>query len=109
MSLEIQKIISDRLQVSYQQIVSFCQHWELREFALFGSVLRDDFNNNSDIDVLVQFPTEHKLTLFDVIKMKKELEKMFGRSVDLLEKEELKNPYRRAEILQTLKSIYVYE
>ena len=50
---EWQSLMSERIQVSPLQIAEFCQRWKITEFALFGSVLRDDFRPDSDIDVLV--------------------------------------------------------
>jgi uncharacterized protein len=62
MMVELQGWVGDRLKASSTQIAEFCQHWNITEFALFGSVLRDDFHPNSDIDVLVTFSSEHGLT-----------------------------------------------
>ena len=73
---------------------------------MFGSVLRDDFRPDSDIDVLVSIDPKAHIGLFELIDMKLELEKMFKRPVDLVEKEGLRNPYRRSEILSTAQVIY---
>lgn len=82
------------------------QRWGIREFGLFGSVLRDDFNQNSDIDVLVSFDKGLGISLFDIAQMKIELELIFKRPVDILEKEALRNPYRKRQILETFQVIY---
>ncbi len=74
---------------------------------MFGSVLRDDFRPDSDIDVLVSIDPKARIGLFEIIDMKLELEKMFNRPVDLVEKEGLRNPYREKEILNTAQVIYV--
>jgi predicted nucleotidyltransferase len=79
------------------------------EFALFGSVLRSDFQDDSDIDILVTYLTGHSLQWQDWFGAKEELERKFGRPVDLVEKALLKNPYRRAEILKTHQVIYARE
>ena len=73
---------------------------------MFGSVLRDDFRPDSDIDVLVSIDPTARIGLFKIIEMKLELEEMFKRPVDLIEKEGLKNPYRRKEILRTAQVVY---
>ena len=96
----------ERLQVSSYQIVEFCKRWQIVEFAIFGSVLRDDFYVDSDIDVLVTLSPDRKWSLFDLMDMQNELELMFGRSVDLVEKRSLKNPFRKAEIMRTYQVIY---
>lgn len=98
--------IQERLQVSGSKITEFCQRWQILEFALFGSVLRDDFRADSDVDVLVTLSPDKKWSLFDLMDIQNELELMFGRSVDLLEKRSLKNPFRKAEIMRTYQVIY---
>ena len=90
-----------RVALDRERIAEYCGRWRIREFSLFGSVLRDDFRPDSDIDVLVSFEPGARWSLFDLTDMKDELEKMFGRTVDLIEREALRNPFRRHEILST--------
>ena len=90
-----------KIQISEEAIASFCQRWKITEFALFGSILRDDFRQDSDVDVLVSFAPDAKWSLWDIIAIKEELETLFGREVDLVEKVALKNTLRRYEILST--------
>ena len=85
---------------------AFCRKWRVRELSLFGSVLRDDFGPNSDVDVLVSFDDDAPWSLWDLIAMQDELAEMFGRPVDLVEKEGLRNPFRRQQILETRQVIY---
>jgi hypothetical protein len=73
---------------------------------LFGSSIRDDFGPESDIDILVSFEPEAHLDISDLVNMKEELEAYYGRPVDLVEKEVLRNPWRKSEILKTRKVIY---
>ena len=90
-------------------IGAFCLRWEVSEFALFGSVLRDDFAPTSDIDVLVQFHNGVRYTLFDLVRMGDELEAVFGRTVDPLDcraVEASPNHIRRDQILQSAKVVY---
>ena len=89
-----------------KKIEEFCKRWSITEFSVFGSVLRDDFSTDSDIDVLVTIDPKAKIGLFELIDMKLELEKIFKRPVDLVEKEGLRNPYRRQEILRTAQVVY---
>jgi len=103
---DLEYVMSDRLKVSLDAIAQFCQRWNIVEFALFGSVLRDDFRPDSDVDVLVTYEPSHRLTLSHLLGMQEEIEDLFDRSVDLVEKNRLENPYRRANILKTYRVIY---
>jgi len=90
-------------------IRAFCARWGVSEFALFGSVVRDDFTPTSDVDVLVQFRDGIRYTLFDLARMGDELEAIFGRTVDLLDRRAVEaspNYIRRDQILQTAEVIY---
>jgi predicted nucleotidyltransferase len=89
-----------------KKIAEFCKRWSITEFSLFGSVLREDFNPDSDIDVLVSIDPGAHIGLFEIARMQIELENIFKRPVDLVEKEGLRNPYRRYEILRTAQVIY---
>lgn len=88
------------------KVIAFCQRWKVTEFAIFGSALRQDFNALSDVDVLVSFDNLAEITLFDLAQMQIELEDLFNRPVDLIEKAALRNPYRREVILETSQVIY---
>jgi uncharacterized protein len=94
------------LRIPRKKIAEFCKRWQVAEFSLFGSALREDFNQDSDIDVLVTFTTGARVSLFGLAQMEFELKEIFSREVDLVEKASLRNPYRRREILQTAKRIY---
>jgi predicted nucleotidyltransferase len=98
-----------KLSLPYEQIAEFCRKWNVTEFALFGSVLRDDFRPDSDVDVLVTWADDARISLFDYGPMKDELEAMFGRRVDLVSKEgiqESRNWIRKKEILGSARVIY---
>jgi predicted nucleotidyltransferase len=95
-----------KFRIPRKRIAAFCQRWSINEFALFGSVLRDDFRPDSDVDVLVSIDPKAHIGLLDVAQMNIELEAMFKRPVDLIEKEGLRNPYRRREILKTAQVVY---
>lgn len=75
--------------------------------SLFGSVLRDDYGPGSDVDLLVSFEEDAPWSLWDLIALKDALSELFGRPVDLVEREALKNPFRRKRILETKQTIYV--
>ena len=98
------------IQLPDDKLVEFCRRWKVNEFALFGSVLRDDFRPDSDIDVLITFAQDAKRGLMTLAKMKYELEDLLGREVDLVSKyaiETSHNWIRRNEILGTAQVIYV--
>ncbi len=82
------------------RIADFCRRWKITEFSLFGSVVRDDFRPESDVDVLVTFDPSAPWSLFELVTMRDELGAMFGREVDLVEEKAIRNPYRRATILR---------
>jgi predicted nucleotidyltransferase len=89
-----------------EQIAHFCKRWKIAELALFGSVLRDDFSPESDIDLLVTFAPEAMHSLLDLVQMEDEMTQLLGHKVDLVESQGLKNPYRRHAILRTKEVIY---
>jgi hypothetical protein len=92
--------------IDHRRIADFCRKWRIVEFALFGSVLRDDFRPDSDVDVLVRFEPDAPWSLLDIVTMMGELKGMFGREVDLVEKDAIRNPFRRHSILTTHRVIY---
>ncbi|MDK1031508.1 MAG: nucleotidyltransferase family protein [Planctomycetia bacterium] len=89
-----------------QHLADYCRKRKIRELALFGSVLRDDFRPESDIDVMVTFDPDCGYSLFDLAQIKEELESVFGHQVDLVEKESLRNPFRRHAILNNMEVVY---
>ena len=103
--------IYDRLGITPAQLAKFCQQWHIAELALFGSILRDDFHPDSDVDILIKLndnPNLH-ISLLDLVGMQYQLEEMVGRKVDLLEKESVEishNLIRRNSILNTALIIY---
>ncbi len=92
---------SSRVHLPLDALSAFCRKWRVQELALFGSVLREDFSPESDVDVLVTFDQEAPWSLWDIIAMRGELEQILGRMVDLVEKDAIRNPFRRREILRT--------
>jgi predicted nucleotidyltransferase len=98
-----------QLEISDSAIAAFCRKWLINEFALFGSAVREDFHQNSDIDVLVTFNPEAKWTLFDHVDMQDELKALCGRDVDLVSRkgiERSQNHIRRREIIDSARVIY---
>jgi len=91
------------------QLAAFCEKWQIRTLELFGSVLRDDFGPSSDVDVLATFDSNAALSLFDLVEAEAELQGIFGRPVDLLDRtsvERSENWIRRRRILESARMIY---
>jgi len=105
------KTIEKRLNLTEKQIKDFCQQNHIQELSLFGSVLRDDFNSNSDVDFLVVFQPEFQLSLMDLIDIQYQLEELTGRKVDLIEKRSILDSYnwlRCQNILNTAKIVHEF-
>ena len=93
--------MAPRIAIPPDHLADFCRRWKLAEFSLFGSVLRDDFRPDSDVDVLIQLLPGEMMSIEKFMDMRDELNAMFGREVDLVEKPLLRNRFRRDEILRT--------
>lgn len=98
--------MSAKIPIDREEIAGFCARWKILEFSLFGSVLREDFGADSDVDVLVTFRPDARWSLFDLVDMQEELKALFGRDVDLVETEGLRNPFRRRSILRSREVIH---
>jgi predicted nucleotidyltransferase len=99
-----------KIAIPKDKIADFCRRWKISEFALFGSVLRDDFRSDSDLDVLVTFASDARWGLFALYEMQQELKKIFGREVDLVSRrgiEASRNYIRRKAILKSAEVVYV--
>ncbi len=102
-------LIQQRLKLSQIDINKICEEWNIRKLFLFGSILRDDFNENSDIDILIQFNPDARQGLLTLAKLKHHLEDMTQRSVDVAVQESVENSdnwIRKQEILNTAQVIY---
>jgi hypothetical protein len=100
-------MINAALHVNPDLLAATCQRYGVRVLSLFGSATRSDFRPDSDVDLLVEFDRESMPGLFGMVELKEELERLFGRAVDLATPEILRNPYRRAAIIPSLERLYV--
>lgn len=98
--------MSPHINIKMDKIKAFCLKWKIVEFSLFGSVLRDDFKPESDVDVLVAFEAGAKWDLFDLVEMREELLDIFGRKIDLVEKGTIRNPFRENAIMTSREVLY---
>jgi predicted nucleotidyltransferase len=88
----------------------FCQEQGIARLELFGSAIRDDFRDDSDVDLLATIRPGVRCGLFEWVELKEGLERIFGRSVDLVSRravERSRNPYRKNSILARTQPIYV--
>ena len=97
--------MSARIEIPYEQISEFCQRWRVRKMSLFGSVIRDDFTPESDVDVLVEFQPGPTPGLNFFGDMPNELSQILSRKVDLNTAQDL-SPYFRQEVLDEAEVIY---
>lgn len=91
------------------ELLEICQRWRIVELSFFGSILRDDFSSESDVDVLVTFEDNSSTTLFDLLRMEEEFSALFGRRVDLISSAAVKcssNKLRKEEILSSAEVAY---
>lgn len=98
------------IKIPKEQIADFSRKWKITELSLFGSVLRDDFRSDSDVDVLVTFSRDAEWSLLDHMAMEEELSAIFGRKVDLVSRKAIErsaNYIRRNAILETAQPYYV--
>ena len=99
-----------RINVQQEDVHAFCRKWKITEFAFFGSVLRDDFGPDSDVDVLVAFDPSARYSLFYLVHMEDDLRDIFGRDVDLVTRKAVErspNEWRREAILGSLAHVAV--
>ncbi|MEA3350624.1 MAG: nucleotidyltransferase domain-containing protein [Chloroflexota bacterium] len=94
---------------SSQEIQDFCHRWKIVELSLFGSVLRSDYRHDSDVDLLVTFSSDSRWSLFDMVRMQEDIERILRRDVDLVSREGIEasqNYIRRKAILESAEVIY---
>jgi uncharacterized protein len=98
-----------QLDLPQKLLEAFCHRWKISDLSLFGSVLRDDFRPDSDVDVLVTFSPDADWSTLDQIAMQEELSSLLGRPVDLVSRRGLErssNWIRRRAILDSALQVY---
>lgn len=96
------RIANQHIAIPEETIRSFCKKWNIHSFSFYGSIMRDDFRPGSDIDVMIEFSPEDRTSVLDMGAMQEELEALFSRNVDLVERksiEQSENYIRRKGIL----------
>lgn len=98
-------LVQDRINIADEALAELCRRYYVRELALFGSVLRDDFRDDSDIDVLVEFESDAPIGFVELQRLRDELARLFGRPVDLVSKGGL-NRHFRTPIVASAQVVY---
>lgn len=94
------------IDVPMEKIEAFCAKYGVEEFSLFGSVLRDDFGPESDIDVMLKFKPGYGFTFENTPDIQDDLVAIFGRAVDVIEKGKVRNPFRKHSIMNSYRVLY---
>ena len=102
----VQKLQENGIRVDLAQIAAIAQFYSVSEISVFGSSIRDDIRQESDIDLLITFREGSAVSLFDLMELEERLSKIFGRPVEIVEPGSLKNPIRRQAILATKQLLY---
>lgn len=97
--------MSVQIQLPQAEIEAFCRRHQIRQLSLFGSVLRDDFGPDSDIDVLVEFLPERVIGFLGLAQLEIELSQLLGRQVDIRTPAELSR-YFREDVLNSAQVRY---
>jgi hypothetical protein len=103
-----EKLKKNGIHLSYEDVVRICEKYQLSELSIFGSVIRDDFGVYSDVDILISYENVWNNDPFDDLHIKWELKELLNREIDVIDKDGLKNPIRRDEILSTREVIYAH-
>jgi predicted nucleotidyltransferase len=100
-------VIMDTLHLPAREaLAQLCRRWRVTELALFGSAARGDARSDSDVDLMVTFQPDAPWSSLDLVDMRDELARLFGRRVDLVEEKAVRNPYRRASMLRDKSVLY---
>jgi predicted nucleotidyltransferase len=91
---------------SREALTDLCRRWRISELSVFGSAARGSARPDSDIDLLVTFRHDAPWSTLDLVDLREELARLFGKSVDLVEEKAIRNPYRRAAILRDKSVLY---
>lgn len=102
-----EKLEKNGIFLSKDRIMEIVKKYNIKEIAVFGSSIRDDFTETSDIDVLIEFNMSENISLFDILDIQEYLAELTNRQIDIVEPSGLINPYRRESIIKSKESLYV--
>ena len=95
-----------KIEINEKLLIQIAQNFRVKEMYFFGSVLGNDFNEKSDIDIMITFQNDVHYSCFELFELCEKFKAALNRPINLIEKESLKNPYRRNGILKTARRIY---
>ena len=104
----LEKLNKNGVNLTYDDVVRICNKYQLKEISIFGSAIRDDFTDNSDVDFLISYVNIWDNSPFDLIYIKDELSELLKREIHIVEKEGLENPLRRKIILSAAEVVYAH-
>jgi predicted nucleotidyltransferase len=102
----MEKLQKNGIFLGYDDMSHLCKKYSISELSIFGSSIREDFAENSYVDILVSFDRNSKITLFDIMDLEREFSLLLEKEVNIVEKESLKNPIRKNRILSTREIVY---
>ena len=105
----LEKMQKNGLRLSYEDIVLLCEKYKIKELSIFGSSIRDDFHEDSDVDILVSYINIRKKTHDEFISIETDFDKLLNRKSHITEIEALINPIRKEDILAEREIVYVYQ
>ena len=102
----LQKLEKNGIILKYEDVVEICQKYHITELSIFGSSIRDDFNEDSDVDILVTFDETKERIPFGTVELIDLFSELLNRDVDIINKKCIKNPIRRDIILSSCEVVY---
>jgi len=103
----IDKMKKNGISIDDSTIYEIASKYNLKELSVFGSSIRDDFSETSDVDLIIVFKNSKEISLFDLMDIQEFFEAKFSRKVDLVEPDGLRNPIRRKAIMESKEILYV--
>ncbi len=103
----IEKMRKNGISIDNETIYGVASKYNLKELSVFGSSIRDDFTETSDVDLVIVFKNSREISLFDLMDIQEFFESKFARKVDLVEPDGLRNPIRRKAIMESKEILYV--
>ena len=102
----VEKLRRNGIDIHLGELQKIAREYQISEISVFGSSIREDMSQDSDVDLLITFAAEADLSLFDVMELEERLREIFGRPVDIVEPDSLTNPVRRRSILANTERLY---
>lgn len=104
-----EKLSNNGIYLTHKNLEYIISKYNIKEISVFGSSIRNDFTNESDVDFLIEFRNSEKISLFDILDIQNYLQNITKRNVDIVEPAGLVNPYRKEAIMNSKEPLYVGE